>query len=55
MIEEAESEGIMSQDKVDKQNAELVESPPVVPTVPTEPEESVPGPSEEKAVEEGKI
>ena len=55
MIEEAESQGSMSQDEVDRQNTELVESLPAVPTVPSEPEESVPGPYEEQAVEEGKI
>ena len=55
MIEEAESQGSMSQDEVDRQDTELVESLPAVHTVPGEHEESVPGPFEEEAVEEGKI
>ena len=53
VIEETEFGGIMSQDEVEKWNAELVESPPTVPTVPEQ--ESVSGQSEEQAVEEGKI
>ena len=55
MIEEEESHGSMSQDEVDRENRELVESTPAVHTVPSEPEESVSGPFEQQAVEEGKL
>ena len=55
MFEEEESHGSMSQDEVDRENRQLVESIPAVHTVPSEPEESVTGPFEQRAVEEGKI